>query len=144
MKNKQITGKRKFKEESSVAREQKIEEISKIDPDDADRLNKLMQRFEEMTKEGRNAYGELVTEDQMNVIFDKILNRELARAHILEAAGEKPVTVKKIAEITGLTASETLSHVTELCRRNILHRVESGHATSPIPEYIFRKEMRKE
>jgi hypothetical protein len=99
-------------------REQMLAFIEKQRPDMAEKLRVLLGR--ESFLKGKNVYGELYAQTQINICYDTIFRAEYLRCRILEVVREGAKSVKQIAERLGKTPGEILPEVVELRRKNLM------------------------
>ncbi len=92
--------------------------IEKQRPDMGEKLRMLLDK--ESFLKGKNVYGELYADRQINICYDAIFETEYLRCRILEVIGDEALSVKQIAEKLGKTPGEILWEVVELRRKNLL------------------------
>jgi hypothetical protein len=98
--------------------EEMIAAIEKQRPDMGEKLRMLLERKSFL--KGKNVYGELYADRQIDICYDAILQSEYLRARILEVIRDEGRSVKQIAEILGKSPGEILWEVVELRRKNLL------------------------
>ena len=98
--------------------EEMIAAIEKQRPDMGEKLRMLLERKSFL--KGKNVYGELYADRQIDICYDAILQSEYLRARILEVTRDEARSVKQIAEILGKSPGEVLWEVVELRRKNLL------------------------
>jgi hypothetical protein len=99
-------------------REQMLAFIEKQRPDMAEKLRTLLGR--ESFLKGKNVYGELYAQTQVNICYDAIFRTEYLRCRILEVVRGEAKSVKQIAEDLGKSPAEILPEVVELRRKNLV------------------------
>ena len=92
--------------------------IEKILPDLEDKLHRLIAK-EDMLKE-KNVYGELYSDQQIDICFDAIIDAEYLRCRIIELLRVKPRSVKQLSVLVGHSPSEVLREMIELRRKNMV------------------------
>jgi hypothetical protein len=92
--------------------------IEKQRPDMGEKLRMLLEK--ESLLKGKNVYGELYSDRQINICYDAIFQGEYLRARILEVTRDRAQSVKQIAEELGKSPGEILGEVVELRRKNLL------------------------
>ncbi len=100
------------------SREEMLALIEKQRPDMLEKLRMLLDK--ESFLKGKNVYGELYADRQIDICYDAIFQTEYLRCRILEAVQEEARSVKQIAEMLERTPKEILWEVVELRRRNLL------------------------
>jgi hypothetical protein len=95
-----------------------IAAIEKQRPDMGEKLRMLLERKSFL--KGKNVYGELYADRQIDICYDAIFQSEYLRARILEVTRDEARSVKQIAEILGKSPGEVLWEVVELRRKNLL------------------------
>jgi NADH-quinone oxidoreductase subunit E len=88
------------------------------------RLRSVVSRQRMLTDEG-NVYGEKLSQEEMDKIFDEIVNDEYIRHRIILKVESGPSTVEEISEELGLPAEEVFKHVGRLWKRQIV--LPEGH-----------------
>jgi len=83
------------------------------------RLRVLLGREEELT-EFVNAYGEKIPPGQFDDLMDDIVETEFIRNKIYVLTKPKSLSVREIAEVTGMRPSAVLQHIVNMRRRNML------------------------
>jgi anti-sigma factor RsiW len=109
-------------------RETMLQFIRKYDPEEAERLERLLARKDAVA--AGNAYGERLTERQFSLVFDPLLRNAAERAAILEALGPDPLSVPALSARLDLDASRVFGHIKELLRRDLVRIAgyEDGNA----------------
>ena len=77
---------------------------------DASRKEIEVQAKEEMLKE-KNVYGELYSDQQIDICYDAIFDAEYLRCRIIELLRVKPRSVKQLAPLLGVNPSEILPQI---------------------------------
>jgi hypothetical protein len=95
-----------------------IKYIEEVNPDEAAKLNALLDKKEELIEKG-NRYGERFTDRQYHMWVDPIVETALLRCRILERLREKPYSAKDLGEELGIRPGDALWHVTALRRKNL-------------------------
>ena len=108
----------KLLEEGTVSREEMLVFIEKQAPEMAEKLKKIVDK-EEFLKD-KNVYGELYSNRQIGICFDRIFQAEYLRCRILETVKDSALSAKQIAEIIGKKPGEILREVVELRRKNLV------------------------
>ncbi len=103
------------------SREEMLAAIEKQRPDMGEKLRMLLGK--ESFLKGKNVYGELYSDRQVNICYDAIFRAEYLRCRILEVIRDEAQSVKQIAERLGKAPGEILWEVVELRRKNLL-RIE--------------------
>ena len=99
-------------------REEMMAVIEKQRPDMGEKLRMLLGK--ESFLKGKNVYGELYAERQINICCDAIFQAEYLRCRILEVIRDEARSVKQIGEMLGKPPGEILWEVVELRRKNLL------------------------
>ncbi len=99
-------------------REEMMAVIEKQRPDMGEKLRMLLDK--ESFLKGKNVYGELYADGQINICYDAIFQAEYLRCRILEVIQGEALSVKQIAEKLGKPPGEILWEVVELRRKNLL------------------------
>jgi F420-non-reducing hydrogenase iron-sulfur subunit len=94
------------------------------------RTRVLFGREKECT-ENVNSYGERISKKDYDAILDEIVGDEFIRYVIHFLTRNVPMSVKDLAEATGLKPSEVLEHIVDMRRKNML-AVERLKGTSPL------------
>jgi hypothetical protein len=100
------------------SREEMLSLIEKQRPDMAEKLKMLVGK--ESFLKGKNVYGELYADRQIDICYNAIFSAEYLRCRILEVIQDEARSVKQIAEMLGKSPGEILWEVVELRRRNLL------------------------
>lgn len=121
----------------SVQRDNMLSFIESVNPSAASRLNKLMEKKEDLIDNG-NVYQESYSERRFWLAVDPIIRIEYDRSRILQIIKDEALSVKEIAKETGLPNKEVLLHITALRQRNLamLDRIEGKS-----PKYMAIKEV---
>lgn len=87
----------------------------------------IIGKMTEFSKEG-NAYGEVFTQHELNRLLLGLINEDLQVHEILELLETENLSVKELAQRTGLFPTAVLNHITALRRRNLvdLKEVKEG------------------
>jgi hypothetical protein len=99
-------------------REEMLAVIEKQRPDMGEKLRMLLAK--ESFLKGKNVYGELYADGQINSCYDAIFRVEYLRCRILGVIQNEALSVKQIAETLGKSPGEILWEVVELRRKNLL------------------------
>lgn len=94
------------------------------------RTRVLLGREKDLT-EGINVYGEKISASDYNAMLDEIVEDEFIRYKIHFLAKNVPMSVKALAEATGLKKTEILNHIVDMRRRNML-AVERIEGVTPL------------
>ena len=98
--------------------EEKLQFITSIDPEGAERLKRLMERKSFLLD--KNVYGERFTERQFNLVFDPLLTSAFEKAQILELLGEENKTVAMLAERLSMDKARVFDHLKDLLKKNMV------------------------
>jgi hypothetical protein len=99
-------------------REEMLALIEKQRPEMAENLRNLLGR--ESFLKGKNVYGELYAQRQVDICYDAIFRDEYIRCRILEVLRDQARSVPEIAEMLGKSPGEILWEVVELRRKNLV------------------------
>jgi len=83
------------------------------------RMRVLLGREKELT-ESVNTYGEKIPEKDYDAMLEEIVGGEFIRYKIHFLTRNVPMSVKDLAEATGLDRNEVLDHVVDMRRKNML------------------------
>ena len=111
------------------SREEMIDFIEKQRPDMGEKLRMLLEK--ESFLKGKNVYGELYSDRQIDVCYNAVFLVEYLRARILEVTRDQALSVKQIAEQLGESPGGILWEVVELRRKNLL-RMEKIEDRTPL------------
>jgi len=98
--------------------EEKLQFITSIDPEGAERLKRLMERKSFLLD--KNVYGERFTERQFNLVFDPLLTSAFEKAQILDLLGEENKTVAMLAERLSMDKARVFDHLKDLLKKNMV------------------------
>lgn len=93
-------------------------------------LRLLTGREREMT-ENVNVYGEKVSQEEFDCVLDETLEAEFVRHRIHQLTMEKPMSVKEIAAVTSMEPSQTLYHIVNMRRKNMI-ALDHVKGTTPL------------
>jgi F420-non-reducing hydrogenase iron-sulfur subunit len=94
------------------------------------RTRVLLGKEKELT-EGINTYGEKIPPENYDAMLDEIVEEEFIRHKIHFLTQNVPLSVKALAEATGLDKAEVLNHVVDMRRKNMLS-VEGIQGATPL------------
>ena len=94
------------------------------------RLRVLVGRERELTEKG-NVYHEIVPQETFDSLLDAVVKAEFIRQKIHVLTRAKSLSVKALAEATGLKPAEVLKQISEMKRRNLL-AVDRIEGTTPL------------
>jgi coenzyme F420-reducing hydrogenase delta subunit len=88
------------------------------------RLRSLIGREKKLVEEG-NAYGEKLTQEELDNIEDQIIENEYIRSNIVLMVEHEPKTVEELAQNIGMSTEKVFQHVARLWKKQII--LPSGH-----------------
>ncbi len=88
------------------------------------RLRSVVSRQRMLVDDG-NVYGDKISEEEMDKIFDEIIHDEYIRNRILLKVSHGPSTVEEISEEINIDTEEVFKHVARLWKRQII--LMEGH-----------------
>jgi coenzyme F420-reducing hydrogenase delta subunit len=94
------------------------------------RLRSVVSRQKQLVEEG-NVYGEKISQEEMDKIFDEMINDEYIRNRILLKVETEPSTVEEISEEIDIPTEDVFKHVARLWKRQII-LMEGHKGDSPI------------
>jgi F420-non-reducing hydrogenase iron-sulfur subunit len=94
------------------------------------RMRVLLGREKELT-ENANVFGEKVPQKNYEAMLDEIVEDEFIRFKIHFLTRNVPMSVRDLAQATGLKPSEVLEHIVDMRRKNML-AVDRIEETSPL------------
>jgi coenzyme F420-reducing hydrogenase delta subunit len=94
------------------------------------RLRVMLGRENDLTK-GVNVYGEKITREDYDTRLDEIVQAEFIRYKIHLLTRNKPLSVKMLAEATGLKPALVLGHIVNMRRKNMI-TVDRIEGTTPL------------
>lgn len=94
------------------------------------RLRVLLGREKELT-EGVNVYGEKLAAEEFDVLMNDIVEDEFIRHKIHVLTRTKPLSVKTLAEITGMEPAAVLKQIVNLRRKNMI-ALDTIMGTTPL------------
>ncbi|TKJ32967.1 hypothetical protein CEE39_04625 [bacterium (candidate division B38) B3_B38] len=89
----------------------------------------VAKRVEFMTN--GNLYGEVFTQQELNRLFEEVVLDEMAIQEILLLTREQPLSVRELAEKTGLAPSVVLRRLTDMKRMELM-KVEKVDERTPL------------
>lgn len=95
------------------------------------RLRAVLGKYMEFTEKG-NTYGRKLSEQELHELLARIAEDEFARLNILIAAREKPVSVKQLSAILGLSSQKVLEHIVTLRSRDLVRLNSIKDGTTPL------------
>lgn len=97
------------------------------------RLRSIIGREKKITELG-NAYGEKLSQKEIDKIEDQIFEEEYIRSNIILRVEKEPKTVEEMAEDMGLPSETVFKHVARLWKKQII--LPAGHKDLS-PSYII-------
>ena len=94
------------------------------------RLRVLLGREKELT-EGVNVYGEKLTPEEFDALMNDVVEDEFIRHKIHVLTRTKPLSVKTLAEITGMEPAAVLKQIVNLRRKNMI-ALDTIMGTTPL------------
>jgi F420-non-reducing hydrogenase iron-sulfur subunit len=94
------------------------------------RLNVIITKMRELIESG-NVYGEKMTEDEVMVHVNKIVDDEFMRTRIIYATKEKALSVQDLSDILNESPQKVLEHLVTLRDRDLV-RVEGVSDFAPL------------
>jgi F420-non-reducing hydrogenase iron-sulfur subunit len=94
------------------------------------RLRVLVGRERELT-EKRNVYEEKISQEQFDSLLDEVVKAEFIRQKIHLLTQTEPLSVKALAEATGMKPAEVLGQIVNMRRRNMI-TVDHIEGTTPL------------
>jgi len=94
------------------------------------RLRLLVGREKTMIDDG-NAYGEKLSEEELDKILDEVIDAEYARNRIYLWVKEEPLSVKELSKRLDLDPKTVLRHIVVMRRRGLI-TVDRVEGTSPL------------
>ena len=94
------------------------------------RLRVLLGREEELT-EIANSFGEKILPEEFEGITNEIVKEEFVRHKIQVLTKAKPLSVKILAEVTGMKTSKVLEHIVDMRRKNMI-ALDHIEGTTPL------------
>ncbi|MEM2102223.1 MAG: hydrogenase iron-sulfur subunit [Candidatus Bathyarchaeia archaeon] len=93
-------------------------------------LRLLVGREKEMTVNA-NVYGDKVSQEEFDRLLEDTLEAEFIRHKIHQLTTEKPMSVKEIAAATRMEPSQTLCHIVNMRRKNMI-TLDCVKGTTPL------------
>ncbi|MDH5714790.1 MAG: winged helix-turn-helix domain-containing protein [Candidatus Aminicenantes bacterium] len=87
-----------------------------------------------------NLYGEVFTQQELNRLFEEVVLDELAIQEILLLTREHPLSVRELAEKTGLPSAAVLRRLTDMKRMGLM-QVERIDKRTPLWKAVGKKEQ---
>jgi len=78
-----------------------------------------------------NVYGKKLTEDKLDGLLNQAMDDEFDRHLILRVARKEPLSVKRIAELTGMPSDRVLNQIAIMRKRHLM-KLDRIEATSPL------------
>jgi coenzyme F420-reducing hydrogenase delta subunit/predicted transcriptional regulator len=94
------------------------------------RLRVLVGRERELTEKG-NVYEEKIPQEQFDSLLDEVVKAEFIRQKIHLLTQAEPLSVKALAEATGMKPAAVLEQIVNMRRRNMI-AVDSIKGTTPL------------
>ena len=87
-----------------------------------------------------NLYGEVLTQQELNRLFEEVVLDELAIQEILLLTREQPLSVRELAEKTGLVSAAVLRRLTDMKRMGLM-QVQKIDKRTPLWKAVEKEEQ---